>query len=225
MTPASTGDARATEVWNRATSGEPASDRQGDEALAHALRFLGYAEGDGLLSAVEHEREEQCVGTGASAFLWFGLKDATRLVEDVTERWYDLMDDDQRDPDARAAALGELEAEADRRFALLDLGDRLHAALRTALQHRAEHFAGSGGTTGALPAATSVSGPERPGWAVRIPPEEKLRRTVQAYEAFGLRAEAHDGQLLIWPPDDAGWEVLDEVTRLLDHRYPTDEER
>jgi hypothetical protein len=213
---------RESEVWDRAAGGEPASDLQGDRALADALRFLGHAEGDGVLSAVELEVEAEDTPPTASAALgWFGLGDAAGLVSEVERRWIEIVDG-ALDEAARVSALGELEAEADRRLAALEVSDRLQEALRTALRHRPECFADEVAPRPTLPTGGP---PERPGWAVRIPPEEKLRRTVLAYEAFGVRAEVEDGHLTLWPPDtDAGWEMLDEIDQLLEHRYPTEED-
>lgn len=227
MTGTGTDDGREVEVWNRATSGDPVSDLQGDEALAHALRFLGHAEGDGVLSAVEHEAEaEDTPATASAALLWFGLRDAAGLVDEVERRWVEIVDGPLGE-DARTSALGELEADADRRFAALHVADRLQEALRTALQRRPECFADEVAPSGAGPAAAPDDGHhERPGWAVSIPPQEKLRRTALAYEAFGVRAELEDGQLVLWPPDtDAGWEMLDAIDQLLEHRYPPEEDR
>lgn len=52
------------EVWNRSTTGVPFSALPGDVALAHVLRFDGYAVASSVLSALEMEISEDWGGQG-----------------------------------------------------------------------------------------------------------------------------------------------------------------
>lgn len=223
------------EVWNRSTTGVPYSPAAGDVSLAHALRFDGYAQGEGVLAAIETEVGEERAGEGQAGFAWFGLTEVIELLSS-TLRDYDELDRSGLEGEPHAERFEEIDAKASARYQQLEVTDLLTVALRQALVERPEDFAPRTGSPveprlwgpGETPPTedppqqlrdhTPVGG--REAYARDVTTEEKLLRSAQALTAFGLEAEVEDGYLIMHPWSDGEDDLINAVLGLLDLRYP-----
>lgn len=219
------------EVWNRATSGVPYSDRPGDVALAHALRFDGYAAAGSVLTGIEMEIGEGWAGEGRAGFAYLGLADAARLIDEATAA-YHALNDSGVEGDEHADRYDAIDAEWSERYD--GVTEALGRAVAEVLGRDPRAFAPVTGRDvpprvdedddlGVAPPVERLlaSDPEeRQPYAIDVDPAEKVRRSVAALTAVGIDAHEADGQLVLSVPTEADWAVVDAVLALIDRRYP-----
>lgn len=206
----------ALQVWNRATGGVAASDREGDIALARALRFDGYAAAGSIVSAIEMEIGEGWVGEGRAGFAWFGLDDVVALLDEVS-RDYEALNDSGLEGPAHADRWDEIDQAGSDRYAELQVTDTLTSALERLLVERPASFADVGGEP--EPSQDWVKTFHQP-FARYVSGEEKAALGVQALAAFGISAEAVGPRLVVGDTDEGAKALADEILSLLDGRYP-----
>lgn len=212
------------EVWNRATSGIPFSTRPGDVALAHALRFDGYAGAGSVLGGLEMEIGENCVGEGRAGFAHFGLQHVVDILDEGVEALAELE---------RSSVEGDEHADLydahDRALSARydDVTDALTAALVEALATHPEDFAPTTGhevepviVDENEPVAVGFDPQVRRPYAVDIAPEDKAERSAAVLQALGIESSWEGRYVSVAPRDDAEWALVDEVFALLEHRYP-----
>lgn len=218
----------ATEVWNRATSGVPFSELPGDVALAHALRFDGYAAAGSVLAAVEMELGEGWGGDGRAAFAYFGVTEAQSLIDDAVAELHELEHGPEEGP-ANEVAYDAADTELSARYD--GVTDALFDALVTALAQRPADFAA---TTGheteprmhsqeeleELSDQVALQPDAQATYAVDVTADEKARRSAAALVAFGIEASETDGQVRLVAQNDAEWQLIDDVLALIDRRFP-----
>lgn len=223
------------EVWNRSTTGVPWSDLPGDVALAHVLRFDGYAAAGSVLGAVEMEIGEDWAGQGRAGFAWLGLDELVALLDDVV-RQYDALNEGELEGEAHGARYDQIDREGYTRYAEVAQAEHLTSALQRALIERPDAFAPATGTfvqprtsgpeEGPLPAdplLQVLSDAAVGGWATfaqDIPVAEKALRSAQALTAFGLTAHVEDREVVVQPWTEEEDQLLQAVLALLDLRYP-----
>lgn len=207
---------RAVQVWNRATAGVAASDREGDLALARALRFDGYAAAGSVVSGIEMEIGEGWSGEGRAGFAWFGLADVVALI-DETARAYEALDDSGLEGPEHAERWDEIDDHASARYAELQVTETLTAALERLMVDRPDAFADVGGEP--APSQDWVRSFHQP-FARYLSGEQKAALGLQALTAFGIPAEAIGPRLLVHATDEDSQELADEILSLLDGRYP-----
>ncbi|QFG67958.1 hypothetical protein [Ornithinimicrobium pratense] len=223
------------EVWNRATSGVPWSDLAGDVALAHVLRFDGYAAAGSVLEAVEMEISEDWAGQGRAGFAWLGMDEVVALLDDVVRR-YDELNAGDLEGSAHAARYDKHDRDGSARYAEVAPTELLTTALQRALTERPDAFAPTTGSlveprSSATEGVTTSADPvlqllhdaaarERAAYAQDLPAGDKLLRSAQALTAFGLAAGVEDGQLVLQPWADEEDQLVQAVFTLLDLRYP-----
>lgn len=207
---------RALQVWNRAAGGVAASDREGDIALARALRFDGYAAAGSIVSAIEMEIGEGWTGEGRGGFAWFGLDDVVALIDDVS-RDYAALDESGLEGEAHADRWDAIDQDGSGRYADLQVGDLLTSALGRLLVERPEAFADVRGE--GAPSQDWVKTFHQP-FARYVSGEEKATLGVQALAAFGISAEAIGPRLVVRDTDEGSKVFADEILSLLDGRYP-----
>ena len=209
-------DDRTLAVWDRATGGVPASDLPGDVALAHALRFDGYAAAGSIVSAVEMEIGEGWTGEGRSGFAWFGLDEVVALIDEVGLA-YQALDGSGLEGEAHADRWDEIDQDGSERYAAADVTASLTSALGRALAERPDAFADLSGEP--TPSQGWVETFHQP-FARYVSGEEKAALGVQALAAFQISAEAVGPRLLVLDSDEDSRALADEILSLLDGRYP-----
>lgn len=124
------------DVWNRAAGGPPDGGGRGDSTLGLALAFHGYAEGDGVIAAMEVTMEEEDgLWDTADAFLYFGLEDVSSFIRTGHGRLVDVweLEDEKKDAELEDAFASE--------YAGLNVETRLTEALRAKIASHPGDFA------------------------------------------------------------------------------------